>query len=225
MTATSKDFFSSPEGLATVASFYGGLTQPQVERHMALVDKAVGQLPADTGKIRILDAGCGDGNQDHVLSLRFNAAVVGVTPFDGEHQACLDKKAQSALTATDPYRDVEFRQDGMPDFANVEGPFNVIYSDAVFQYAKGDDRQATYRRFHDLLATGGTVALRSPDRPTFSTDSCHPSPDGFRAEVAAFNSAAKGEFRIVSLETTPDTLAEKRPEKGIAMIELVLQKA
>jgi trans-aconitate methyltransferase len=229
MAITSSDFFGSGTGLATVSKFYSGLSQEQMDRHMALVQDAVRLLTANTQntgrKLRILDAGCGDGNQSPVLSTRFNALVTGVTPFDGEYKECLDKAAAGAAERRNPYQHVTFLKAGMPALEGLDRGFDVIYSDCSFQYMKGDDRTATLARFA-ALAPKGVIALRYPDRPTFSPDSCHPSADEFRAEISAFNRASGSpKLTIASLNITPDTLAEKRPEKNIRMIEALLVPA
>ncbi|PJB71920.1 MAG: hypothetical protein CO093_04185 [Alphaproteobacteria bacterium CG_4_9_14_3_um_filter_47_13] len=222
-------FLSLKQDCQQSRHYYDGLTREQMDRHMKIIADAVQYVRQTqqklTEKIMILDAGCGNGNQDHALSLRFNAAVTGITPFDGEYDACMEKKKDAAKLGKDnPYKDVAFFKAGMPDLGGVNGKFDVVYSDCAFQYMKGDDRAATLTRFSETLNNGGVIALRYPDRPTFSSDSSHPSLEEFREEINSFNDAASFfRLNIISLKETGDTLVEKRPEKNIHMIETILR--
>jgi trans-aconitate methyltransferase len=225
MTQSSSDFFSSNQGLEIVSKYYGGLTLAQIERHVALVRQAIATLKDAPAQINILDAGCGEGSQSGMLSTLFNAKVTGVSPFDGEYAECLAKQKQSANDNPNPYENVEFIQTGMPDLKGVKGPFHVVYNDCSLQYMKGPDRPATFAGFANLLAPGGVIAVRYPDRPTFSSDSCHPSAQDFKREIETFNqSAGAGKLAIIHLDNVGDTLAEKRPEKNIRMIEALLKR-
>ena len=170
---------------------------------------------------RILDAGCGEASQTHEISIRFNASVLGVTPFKGELEACRLKKTDAASQAYNPFAQVDFQLGGSPGFEGVEGQFEIIYSDAAFHYMKSDEeRAATWQRWAELLSPHGRIALRSPSDYTFSPDCETPDLDSLVRE--AYNASSR--LKLIDARTVGDTLREKRPERDLRMHELIFER-
>jgi trans-aconitate 2-methyltransferase len=97
-----------------------------------------------------VDLGCGPGNSTEVLAAAFPAAtVIG-----------LDNSPEMIAAARKRLPGIRFALAEIETW-NDEGPFDVILSNAVFQWVPG--HETLFPRFLTRLAPGGSLAIQMPD--------------------------------------------------------------
>ncbi|KAJ4264269.1 hypothetical protein NW762_005464 [Fusarium torreyae] len=100
---------------------------------------------------RVVDIGCGPGNSTAVLAERYpNAQLSG---FDSS--ADMIKKAKKTLP------DVSFEVADVQTF-NPDGPVDVLFSNAVFQWLPNGKRIEIISKLIEHLAPGGSLAFQVP---------------------------------------------------------------
>jgi trans-aconitate 2-methyltransferase len=106
-------------------------------------------VPAEAARL-VVDLGCGPGNSTEVLAARFPGADV----------AGLDSSADMIAAARKRLPQVRF------EIADIRawpapGPFDVILSNAVFQWVPG--HETLFPALADKLSEGGSLAIQMPD--------------------------------------------------------------
>jgi trans-aconitate 2-methyltransferase len=97
-----------------------------------------------------VDLGCGPGNSTEVLAAALpDATVTG-----------LDSSADMIAAARTRLPDIRFAQADIETWSD-EGPFDVILSNAVFQWVR--NHETLFPRFVGRLAPGGSLAIQMPD--------------------------------------------------------------
>jgi len=97
-----------------------------------------------------IDLGCGPGNSTEVLAAAFpGAAVVGI-----------DNSADMIAAARKRLPSIRFELTDIESWSD-EGPFDVILSNAVFQWVPG--HEILFPRFVRQLSGGGSLAIQMPD--------------------------------------------------------------
>ncbi|KFZ12989.1 hypothetical protein V501_03943 [Pseudogymnoascus sp. VKM F-4519 (FW-2642)] len=100
----------------------------------------------------IIDVGCGPGNSTDVLATRFpDAKVLG-----------MDSSPDMITTAREHYPNIEFAVADINNYS-PEDPVDLIFSNAVFQWIKYDDRIPAIKHLIRSLKCGGTFAMQVPD--------------------------------------------------------------
>jgi trans-aconitate 2-methyltransferase len=98
----------------------------------------------------LIDLGCGPGNSTEVLAAAFpDASVTGI-----------DNSSDMIAAARKRLPSIRF---ALADIAswNDQGPFDVILSNAVFQWVEG--HEVLFPRFVGRLRDGGSLAIQMPD--------------------------------------------------------------
>jgi trans-aconitate 2-methyltransferase len=109
------------------------------------------RVPSDAPK-RIVDLGCGPGNSTAVVAQRYpDADVSGI-----DSSPAMIKKAKETLP------DITFQVAGLESY-EPEGPVDLYFSNAVFQWIPGQDRIPIMTRLMGQLAPGGVLAVQVPD--------------------------------------------------------------
>ena len=99
---------------------------------------------------RAVDLGCGPGNSTEVLAAAFpDATVTG-----------LDNSPEMIAAARKRLPDIQFDIADIETW-NDEGPFDVILSNAVFQWVP--NHEILFPRLLGRLAPGGSLAIQMPD--------------------------------------------------------------
>jgi trans-aconitate 2-methyltransferase len=97
-----------------------------------------------------VDLGCGPGNSTEALAAAFpNASVIG-----------LDNSPEMIAAARKRLPDIGFELADIESWSD-QGPFDVILSNAVFQWVPG--HETLFPRFASRLAPGGSLAIQMPD--------------------------------------------------------------
>jgi trans-aconitate 2-methyltransferase len=109
----------------------------------------LGAVPAETAR-RVVDLGCGPGNSTEVLAARFPRADV----------SGLDSSADMIAAARKRLPQVHF------EIADIRawpaaGPFDVILSNAVFQWVPG--HETLFPALAGKLSERGSLAIQMPD--------------------------------------------------------------
>jgi len=98
----------------------------------------------------LIDLGCGPGNSTEVLAAAFPAAtVIGI-----------DNSSDMIAAARKRLPSVRFELADITTWSD-EGPFDVILSNAVFQWV--EDHATLFPRFVTRLSAGGSLAIQMPD--------------------------------------------------------------
>jgi trans-aconitate 2-methyltransferase len=109
----------------------------------------VAAIPNRSPQIAI-DLGCGPGNSTEVLAAAFpDASVIG-----------LDNSTDMIAAARKRLPQIRFELADIESWS-AEGPFDVILSNAVFQWVGG--HEVLFPRFARRLAAGGSLAIQMPD--------------------------------------------------------------
>lgn len=120
------------------------------ERTRAVRD-LVSQLPLSSPK-RITDLGCGPGNSTAVLAAHFPDAKI----------SGMDSSQDMLSKARQAMPDVEFVQGDLKTFEPEPGT-DILFSNAVFQWLRTEDRIPTIVRLLKTLNPGGVLAFQVPD--------------------------------------------------------------
>jgi trans-aconitate 2-methyltransferase len=123
------------------------------ERTRAVHD-LVAQLPFPPSQPpkRIVDLGCGPGNSTAVLAARFPSS-----PISG-----IDTSEDMLAKARATLPDVEFGLGDVTGYSPPEGT-DVLFSNAVFQWLRKEERIKTIVRLLQTLSSGGALAFQVPD--------------------------------------------------------------
>jgi len=98
----------------------------------------------------LIDLGCGPGNSTEVLAAAFpDASVMGI-----------DNSSDMIAAARKRLPGVRFELADVTSW-NDAGPFDVILSNAVFQWVEG--HETLFPRFVSRLSDGGSLAIQMPD--------------------------------------------------------------
>lgn len=167
------------------------------ERTRAVRD-LVAQLPEPTPR-RILDLGCGPGNSTAVLAARYpDASITG-----------MDSSPDMLAQARALLPNVEFVQGDLRTFApettaggagsgGAGAPVDLLFSNAVFQWLRSEERIPTILRLMDeFLPSGGVLALQVPDNYD------EPSHKAMR-ETALLDGPWAAYFQAQSAQQRPD---------------------
>ncbi|RFU78348.1 trans-aconitate 2-methyltransferase [Trichoderma arundinaceum] len=112
------------------------------------------QVPLASPK-RIIDIGCGPGNSTEVLVKKWpDAQVRG-----------MDSSPDMIETARKALPNLEFTVSDLHTYT-PEGPVDLLFSNAVFQWINFEDRIPIIRRLLESLKPGGVFALQVPDNYT-----------------------------------------------------------
>jgi len=125
-------------------------TNPGYHKHLRISAERM-RIPGDGAGLRLLDAGCGTGaSTAALLAAAPQAQIVAVDASGG----MLEQAKAKSWPAS-----VSFVQSRIEDLADtgVEGPFDGIF--AAYLIRNVDDKDGQLRRFRELLAPGGTLAL------------------------------------------------------------------
>lgn len=161
--------------------------------------------------MRVVDLGCGTGENTHTLHERLQA---GDTLGLDNSESMLAKSAGFATTG------LSFRQQGIEDFAAEdfadEGAWDLVFSNAALHFV--EDHPVLFRRLFAALRVGGQLAVHLPANHVYHTHVV-------AAELAGeepFASALGGQvFRSAVLE--PERYAELLYEVGFAEQQVRLQ--
>jgi len=97
-----------------------------------------------------IDLGCGPGNSTEVLAAAFpDASVTGI-----------DSSSDMIAAARKRLPSIRFEVADIVTWSD-EGPFDLIFSNAVFQWVEG--HETLFPRFLKRLAPGGSLAIQMPD--------------------------------------------------------------
>ncbi len=109
----------------------------------------VAAIPNRDAKTAI-DLGCGPGNSTEVLAAAFpDASVTGI-----------DNSADMIAAARKRLPSIRFALSDIVSWSD-EGPFDIILSNAVFQWIEG--HETLFPRFLKRLTPGGCLAIQMPD--------------------------------------------------------------
>ena len=96
-----------------------------------------------------IDLGCGPGNSTEVLAAAFpDASVTGI-----------DSSSDMIAAARKRLPSIRFEVADIVTWS--EGPFDLIFSNAVFQWVEG--HETLFPRFLKRLTPGGSLAIQMPD--------------------------------------------------------------
>ncbi|RSL70873.1 hypothetical protein CEP53_001778 [Fusarium sp. AF-6] len=109
------------------------------------------QVPLEA-PIHILDVGCGPGNSTQVLANRYPDAVV-----EG-----IDSSPSMITEARKVLPQIQFSVADLKT-CTPEKPLDLVFSNAVFQWLKADERVPTMKRMIQWLGPGGVLAIQVPD--------------------------------------------------------------
>lgn len=109
------------------------------------------QVPLESPSL-ILDVGCGPGNSTQVLVDRYPGATIeGIDSSPG-----MITEARKALPQ------IQFSVADLKTYT-PEKPLDLVFSNAVFQWLKADERVPTMKRMIQWLRPGGVLAIQVPD--------------------------------------------------------------
>ncbi|RSL81913.1 hypothetical protein CEP51_005501 [Fusarium floridanum] len=109
------------------------------------------QVPLES-PTHILDVGCGPGNSTQVLVDRYPGTVIeGIDSSPG-----MITEARKALPR------IQFSVADLKTYT-PEKPLDLVFSNAVFQWLKADERVPTMKRMIQWLRPGGVLAIQVPD--------------------------------------------------------------
>ncbi|EEU43356.1 uncharacterized protein NECHADRAFT_45389 [Fusarium vanettenii 77-13-4] len=109
------------------------------------------QVPLESPSF-ILDVGCGPGNSTQVLVDRYPGAVIeGIDSSPG-----MITEARKALPQ------IKFSVADLKTHT-PQKPLDLVFSNAVFQWLKADERVPTMKRMMQWLRPGGVLAIQVPD--------------------------------------------------------------
>lgn len=112
------------------------------------------QIPLASPK-RIIDVGCGPGNSTEVLAKQWpDANILG-----------MDSSPNMIETARKALPNLEFAVADLHTYT-PEGPVDLLFSNAVFQWINFEDRIPIIRRLVQSLKPGGVFAFQVPDNYT-----------------------------------------------------------
>ncbi|ROV95985.1 hypothetical protein VMCG_07953 [Cytospora schulzeri] len=154
------------------------------ERTRAVRD-LVSQLPLSSPR-RIIDLGCGPGNSTAVLAARFPAAKI----------SGMDSSPDMLSKARQAMPDAEFFQDDLKTFEPEPGT-DLLFSNAVFQWLRTEDRIPTIVRLLKTQDPGGVLAFQVPDNYE------EPSHRAMR-ETALLDGPWREHFLELSADQRPD---------------------
>ena len=123
---------------------------PGYHKHLRISVQRM-QIPDGGAGLRLLDAGCGTGaSTAALLAAAPRAQIVAVDGSGG----MLDRARAKSWPAS-----VSFAQSRIEDLADagVDGPFDGIF--AAYLIRNVDDKDGQLRRFRELLAPGGILAV------------------------------------------------------------------
>lgn len=109
------------------------------------------RVPSDAPK-RIVDLGCGPGNSTAVVAQRYPDA----------HVSGIDSSPDMIRKAKETLPELSFRVAGLESF-EPEGPVDLYFSNAVFQWLPGESRIPIMTRLMEHLSPGGALAIQVPD--------------------------------------------------------------
>ncbi|KAL7811381.1 S-adenosyl-L-methionine-dependent methyltransferase [Trichoderma gracile] len=117
----------------------------------------IAQVPLAAPK-RIIDVGCGPGNSTEVLAKQWpDAHILG-----------MDSSPNMIETARKALPNLEFTVADLHTY-KPEGPVDLIFSNAVFQWIDFEHRIPILRRLVESLQPGGVLAFQVPDNHTESS--------------------------------------------------------
>ncbi|KAJ3549128.1 hypothetical protein NM208_g647 [Fusarium decemcellulare] len=138
MASATKDTWSANQ----YSKFLNERTRPAVE--------LLRRVPLAEPK-RVIDLGCGPGNSTAVLADRYpNANLSGI-----DSSPDMIQKAKTTLP------DVPFDVADLTTF-KADGPVDLLFSNAVFQWLPGDSRIQILSRLIEQLSAGGSLAFQVP---------------------------------------------------------------
>jgi trans-aconitate 2-methyltransferase len=118
------------------------------------VHDLVAQLPFSSSAPpkRVVDLGCGPGNSTAVLQARFPTS----------HINGVDTSEDMVYKARTTLPEVDFSLGDVRTYAVPEGT-DLLFSNAVFQWLRMEERLATIVRLFEGMKAGGVIALQVPD--------------------------------------------------------------
>ncbi|KAL7941474.1 S-adenosyl-L-methionine-dependent methyltransferase [Trichoderma barbatum] len=114
----------------------------------------IAQVPL-ASPTRIIDIGCGPGNSTEVLAKQWPKA----------HILGMDSSPNMIETARKALPNLEFTVADLHTYT-PEGPVDLLFSNAVFQWINFEDRIPILRRLMQSLKPGGVFAFQVPDNYT-----------------------------------------------------------
>ncbi|KAM0426115.1 hypothetical protein ACHAPT_008746 [Fusarium lateritium] len=138
MASAAKDTWSANQ----YVKFVNERTQPSAD--------LLSRVPTTSPK-RVVDVGCGPGNSTAVLAKRYPDA--DVSGFDSSPD--MIRKAKDTLPG------VAFEVADLQTY-KPEGPVDVLFSSAVFQWVPAGSRIQVLRQLLEHLAPGGSLAFQVP---------------------------------------------------------------
>ncbi|KAM0437824.1 hypothetical protein ACHAPT_002189 [Fusarium lateritium] len=109
------------------------------------------QVPLESPSL-ILDVGCGPGNSTQVLTSRYPDAVV----------QGIDSSPDMIAEARKALPQVQFSAADLRTYT-PQKPLDLVFSNAVFQWLKSDERVPMMERMIQWLRPGGVLAIQVPD--------------------------------------------------------------
>lgn len=109
------------------------------------------QVPLESPR-RVIDLGCGPGNSTAVL----------VEQYPDAHITGMDSSPDMIEKAKAAYPDVEFTLGDLGSYTPEE-PADLLFTNAVFQWIKPEDRIPIMKRLIQSQKPGGVFALQVPD--------------------------------------------------------------
>lgn len=109
------------------------------------------QIPLTSPK-RVIDIGCGPGNSTEVLAKQWPDAQI----------SGMDSSPNMIETARKALPNLDFSVADLQTYT-PEGPVDILFSNAVFQWINFDDRIPILQRLIQSLRPGGVFALQVPD--------------------------------------------------------------
>ncbi|KAK4066266.1 uncharacterized protein Triagg1_8098 [Trichoderma aggressivum f. europaeum] len=117
----------------------------------------IAQVPL-ASPTRIIDIGCGPGNSTEVLAKQWpNARISG-----------MDSSPDMIETARKALPNLDFTVADLKNYT-PEGPVDLLFSNAVFQWISFEDRIPIISRLIESLKPGGVFAFQVPDNHTEQT--------------------------------------------------------
>lgn len=138
---------------------------------------------------RLLDCGCGPGSITLGLArLVSPAEVVGLDRENSQLERARENAANEGLT------NVRFEVGSVYELPFADGSFDVVFAHAVFEHLR--EPLPALSEVHRVLASGGLVALRSPDWGGFLVSPATTELDAALAYYQSLQTQSGGDVQV-----------------------------